>query len=100
MTTESVPVTESPVSNVSEMAKKLSPEEMGELSRLHRQSADIIQNLGQMEVRKARLISNLSEIEERAQKAMAAVGTRLGIPEGEPWQVNPDGTISILKKGA
>lgn len=79
-----------------EMAKKLSPEEVTSLTQMHRQAQELVQQVGQTEVRKARLLASLSEIEERAQGIMNAAAARLGIAPGTPWQMAPDGTVVIL----
>ena len=71
----------------SEMAKKLSPEEVVSLTQMHRQAQEIVQQVGQSEVRKARLLASLSEVEERAQAMMNAAASRLGIAPGTPWQM-------------
>lgn len=75
---------------------KLTEEESKHISALHRQASDIIQAIGQEEVRKAKLMSQLADIEERAQGVMNSVGARLQIPAGTPWQVKPDGTVTVI----
>jgi len=87
---------QAPDSNASEM--KLSPEEVVALTQMHRQAQEIVQNIGQNEVRKARLLASLSEVEERAQAMMNAAASRLGITPGTPWQMAPDGTVVILPR--
>jgi len=87
--------TEAPAS---EIAKKLSPEEVVALTQMHRQAQETVQQIGQSEVRKARLLASLSEVEERAQAIMNAAAARLGIEPGTPWQMAPDGTVVILPR--
>jgi hypothetical protein len=81
-----------------EIAKKLSPEEVTALTQMHRQAQETVQQIGQSEVRKARLLASLSEVEERAQGIMNAAAARLGIEPGTPWQMAPDGTVVILPR--
>lgn len=81
---------------VSDIAKKLTEEEAREISTLHRQAQEIVHAIGQTEVRKAKLLSQLAEVEERAQGAMNSVGARLGISQGSPWQITPDGNVVLL----
>lgn len=56
---------------------------------------DIINEVGNIEIRKARLIGSLGEIESRAQQLLSEEGKRLGIPEGTAWQVTPEGKVII-----
>lgn len=79
-----------------EKVNKLSPEEVTALTQMHHQAQEIVQQIGQAEVRKARMLASLSEIEERAQGLMNAAASRLGITPGTPWQMAPDGTVVIL----
>lgn len=79
-----------------EKVNKLSPEEVTALTQMHQQAQEIVQQIGQAEVRKARMLASLSEIEERAQGLMNAAASRLGITPGTPWQMAPDGTVVIL----
>jgi hypothetical protein len=75
---------------------KLNEEESKAITTLHRQAQEIVHAIGQAEVHKAKLLSQLADIEERAQGAMNGVGARLGIPQGVPWQIRPDGTVIIV----
>jgi len=77
-------------------AQKLLPEEVENLTRLHRQAQELVQTIGQMEVRKAGLLTSLSDVQEKAQGLMNAAASRLGIAPGTPWQMTPDGTVVIL----
>ena len=84
------------MSDVSEVAKKLTEEEGRNLSALHRQAAEVVKAIGQTEVRKAKLLSQLADIEEKAQGVMNSLAARLGIPEGAPWQLTPDGSVVLI----
>ena len=75
---------------------KLTSDEVTTVTKLHRDAQEIVQQIGQAEVRKARLLASLSEIEEKAQALMNAAASRLGIEPGTPWQMTPDGTVVIL----
>lgn len=90
-------MTTEPNTNVdAKEASKLSPEEVTALTQMHHQAQEIVQQIGQAEVRKARMLASLSEIEERAQGLMNAAASRLGITPGTPWQMAPDGTVVVL----
>lgn len=79
-----------------DIEKKLTPEEVQQITKLHRDAQELVQNIGQTEVRKARLLASLSEVEEKAQAIMNAAASRLGIAPGTPWQMTPDGTVVVL----
>jgi hypothetical protein len=75
---------------------KLSPEEIQQITKMHRDAQELVQQIGQAEVRKARLLASLSEVEEKAQAIMNAASARLGIAPGTPWQTTPDGKVVVL----
>ena len=75
----------------------LTPAEMGGLSGLRQRMSQITNEIGQAEVRKARMLAMLSEMEEQAQGLIQAVGKRLNIPEGQQFQILPDGRLRVIK---
>jgi len=81
--------------DTTENALKLSPEELGQMLRIHQEAQQVTVQIGQSEIRKARLLSGLGEIEERGMRMMGEIGKRLGIPEGTRWQAGPDGSVII-----
>lgn len=84
------------MSAASDIAKKLTDDESKEIQGLHRQAQEIVHAIGQTEVRKAKLLSQLSDVEEQAQGTMNSVGARLGLPQGVPWHITPDGSIVLI----
>jgi hypothetical protein len=66
------------------------------LSALRQNAQALVGEIGQIEVRKARLLGALSEVENRAQDELGKIGKRLGVPEGKPWQVTPDGKALLV----
>lgn len=84
------------MSAVNDVAKKLTDDESKEITALHRQAQEIVHAIGQTEVRKAKLLSQLSDVEERAQGVMNSVGARLGLPQGVPWHITPDGNVVVV----
>jgi len=79
--------------------KALLPEEITVLSSLRKSANDVVTEIGQIEVRKARLLGSLSEIEARAQGVLNTAGERLDIPDGQPWQVTPEGKVVMIPEG-
>jgi hypothetical protein len=75
---------------------KMNEDEVKILSDLHKRAQEIVFTIGQTEVRKDTLLGQLREINRTAQGKMDAAAERLGIPQGTPWQMMPDGTILLL----
>lgn len=73
--------------------------ESNALDMLRRQGQQIQMMIGEAEIRKARLLGNMAELEVRGQQVLNDVGKRLGIPEGTPWSVGPDGSVRKVPKG-
>ncbi len=84
------------MSATADIAKKLTDEESQNITALHRQAQEIVHAIGQTEVRKAKLLSQLSDVEEKAQGIMNSVGARLGLPQGVPWQITPEGQVILI----
>jgi hypothetical protein len=84
------------MSAASDIAKKLTDDENKQITGLHRQAQEIVHAIGQTEVRKAKLLSQLADVEEQAQGVMNSVGVRLGLPQGVPWHITPDGNVVVV----
>lgn len=67
--------------------------------QLRRQGQHTQMQIGEMEIHKARLLGNMADLESQAQRIMTEAGKRLGIPDGTPWNVSPDGTVRIVPGG-
>lgn len=80
----------------------LEPGEVTALQQLRQQSENLVREVGNAEVRKARLLGNLQTAENRAQQLLQVIGTRLGIPDGTPWSVTSEGKaiLANLPPGA
>ena len=84
------------MSAASDIAKKLTDDENKQITGLHRQAQEIVHAIGQTEVRKAKLLSQLADVEEQARGVMNSVGVRLGLPQGVPWHITPDGNVVVV----
>jgi hypothetical protein len=73
----------------------LSEEELQILSRYRTAGEDVLREIGQIEIRKARLIGSFGQLETASQTKLQEVGKRLGIDEGVPWSVQPDGSVVV-----
>jgi hypothetical protein len=81
----------------SDVVGALTPEEMAHLQELRQKGGQITMEIGNLELRKARLLGTMADIEGRGQGLLDAAAQRLGIPNGQPWQVLPDGRARVLK---
>jgi hypothetical protein len=75
----------------------LTPAEMGALTSIRQRSAQITNEIGQGVIRQARMLAMCSEMEEQAQGVIQGVGKRLNVPEGQQFQILPDGRLRSLK---
>ena len=74
----------------------VSPSVLARILSSQRESQIIYQQIGQAEVRKVQMIHRLEQISDDIQKLMTAEGMRLGIPEGVPWQMTPEGKVLLM----
>ena len=79
-----------------EVVGEIDPGILSELSTLRQTVAGLIQDIGNLEVRKARLIGALGEAEQKAEGLLNQEATRLGIPKGAQFQVSPDGKVRTV----
>lgn len=77
---------------------KLEEKEVEALLALQKEVHGLVQAVGQNEVRKQRLLLEIAAKEDTAQSIMAEAARRLGIDEGVPWQMAPDGTVHVREK--
>lgn len=61
------------------------------ISEMRSRTSAMIIEIGQLEVRKAALLTEIQALEADASAILAAEATRMGIPEGRPWQILPNG---------
>jgi hypothetical protein len=77
----------------------ISPEIWGAIQQFRQRSDHFIGEIGRIEVRKSALVSEIDAMNAQANNMLRQEGTRLGIPEGTQWKVNPEGKILIDKEG-
>jgi hypothetical protein len=70
--------------------------ESNAIGMLRRQGQQMQMEIGGIEIHKARLVGNILDLEAQAHRILTEAGKRLGIPEGQPWTVNPDGSIRMV----
>lgn len=81
------------MSNEPQNIGTLTEEEMGSIAQLRQNATQLLNSLGQLELRKARLVLQIEQNEAQAQQVLISARERLNIPEGAPWQVQEDGQI-------
>lgn len=78
----------------------LTEEEMATISQLRQNANQLLNQLGQLELRKTRLAFQIERNEAQAQQVVAAARERLEIPEDAPWQIQEDGKVVAILNGA
>jgi hypothetical protein len=71
----------------------LTEEEMGMIAQLRQAATQLLNNLGQLELRKSQIVAQLQRNEGQAQQILVDAKNRLGIPEGAAWQVQENGEV-------
>lgn len=74
----------------------LSKEELEVLNSLRQQGNTVTMRIGLAELQKTRLLYQIQEIEDKAQDVMTTAGKRLGIADGQPWQITQNGKARLL----
>ena len=70
---------------------ELEPGELAVMTTLRQQMRKIQNDVGGLEIQKARLIGHLSQVEGQLENHLNMTGQRLGVPQGTQFQVGPDG---------
>jgi hypothetical protein len=74
---------------------------MSTISQLRQNANQLLNQLGQLELRKTRIAFQIERNEAQAQEVVSGARDRLGISEGSPWQIQEDGTVvAILNEEA
>ena len=74
----------------------LTEEEMSTISQLRQNANQLLNQLGQLELRKTRLAFQIERNEAQAQEVVASARDRLGISGDAPWQIQEDGTVLAI----
>ena len=77
----------------------IAPEVWGSVQQFRQRSDHFIGEIGRIEVRKSALIGEINAMNNQANAMLRQEGTRLGIPEGTQWKVNPEGKIILGDEG-
>lgn len=74
----------------------VSPETVSALETLRAQSRDLVYQLGQLELEKARVLGRFQGVESKAQEILMEEGNRLDIPDGTPWKVVNGKAVEVV----
>lgn len=74
----------------------LTEEEMATIAQLRQNANQLLNQLGQLELRKTRLAFQIERNEAQAQQVVASARERLEIPESSPWQIQEDGKVVAI----
>tara|TARA_B100000424_G_scaffold265749_1_gene255869 strand:- start:1908 stop:2219 length:312 start_codon:yes stop_codon:yes gene_type:complete len=75
----------------------LTEDELTQFTQIRNTASQMIQQLGSLELRKARLVADLEANEQSAQQLLASARERVGLDENTPWQIRDDGSIFALQ---
>ena len=87
---------ESAITNQPVEVGTLTEEEMSTISQLRQNANQLLNQLGQLELRKTRLAFQIERNEAQAQEVVASARDRLGISGDAPWQIQEDGTVLAI----
>ena len=73
---------------------------MASISQLRQNANQLLNQLGQLELRKTRLAFQIERNEAQAQEVVASARQRLEIPEDAPWQIQEDGKVVAILNGS
>lgn len=76
----------------------LTEEENNMLNALRQRANALSNEIGVIEIRKARLIGAVSQAEAQANQLLKDVAERLEIPQGQSWQVTPEGEVILSEE--
>jgi len=80
------------------LVDKLTEAELTSYKNARAYATQLLQQLGTLELRKARLVGDLNANEANAQKLLEGVRSRLSLDKDTPWQINEDGAVYILSE--
>jgi len=70
---------------------EVAPEILSGIQAMRQRTTELLQELGRQELQKANIINEVRRLEHQSQTLLRQEADRLGIPEGAPWQLTPEG---------
>lgn len=75
---------------------ELMPDAKDKIVKCQRRQQELTFLIGQIEVQKQRHLQEFYGLSQEAQEQINAEAARLGIPDGMPWQITPEGKAVIM----
>jgi hypothetical protein len=75
----------------------LTQQEMETLAGLRRRGSQLVMQIGAVEVQKARMLGDLDANENQAEAVMQGISKRMGISDGQRYQIMPDGKVRLVE---
>jgi hypothetical protein len=69
----------------------LAPEVMAGIQGMRQRTAELLQEMGRIELRKLNIAHEIQRLENQSQVLLRQEAEKLGIAEGTPWQLTPEG---------
>lgn len=70
---------------------EIAPEVLAGVQAMRQRTAELLQEVGRMEMAKANAIHEIRRLENQSQTLLRQEADKLGIAEGVPWQLTPEG---------
>lgn len=84
------PTPEAPSDGMTEVGV-VAKEVVAGVQGMQQRKTELMLELARMEMKKSNMIHELRRLENQSQALLRQEADRLGIPEGVPWQLTPDG---------
>lgn len=67
------------------------PEILAGIQGMRQRTAELLQELGRLELRKTSVVHEIHRLENQTQTLLRQEADKFGIPQGTPWQLTPEG---------
>lgn len=68
------------------------------LGKLQERTSEILLEVGRMELSKSLLLEEARMLDKKFSTLLAQEAARMGIPQGTPWQMTPEGVAHAVPK--
>ena len=75
---------------------EIQPEVLQAITGMRERVQDLTNELGRMELRKLKIVHEVNRLENSTQGMLRSEAEQVGIPEGVPWQLTPEGHIMVV----
>jgi len=73
----------------------VAPEIVSGVQAMRTRTATLLQEVGRLEMSKANMLNEIRRLENQSQTLLRQEAEKLGIAEGTPWQLTPEGKALI-----